>query len=134
MTSSATAPPAGAYNKSGAGYPDVAAHCGDNSPFAVNIAGSCTFAAGTSAACPTFAAIVSLANDALLARGKPALGFLNQRLYGGGGASSLFDITAGDQNACDKCGGVGGGFTPTRGWDPVTGWGTPDFVRMARNW
>lgn len=131
---SAAAPPPGAYNKSGAGYPDVAAHCGDNTPYAVNINGGCTFAAGTSASCPTFAAVISMVNDARLSRGKPALGALNPRLYSGGGEAALFDIIAGDTNACDKCGVSGGGFKPTPGWDPVTGWGTPDFSRMVQKW
>ena len=36
---------------------------------------------GTSASSPTFAAIVSLLNDARLAKGKPVLGFLNPWLY-----------------------------------------------------
>lgn len=37
--------------------------------------------AGTSAAAPIFAAIIALVNDALLADGKPPLGFLNPWLY-----------------------------------------------------
>ena len=36
---------------------------------------------GTSAACPTFAGVVSLVNAALLKAGKPPLGFLNPVLY-----------------------------------------------------
>lgn len=36
---------------------------------------------GTSASAPTFAAVVALINDRLVAVGKPILGFLNPFLY-----------------------------------------------------
>ena len=76
-----------------------------------------------------------MVNDARLTHSKPVLGALNQRLYSGSGAADLFDISTGDMNACDKCDGVpSGGFTPTLGWDPVTGWGSPDFMRMVKGW
>ena len=48
--------------------------------------GSDTVIGGTSAAAPTLAGMVSLLNDALLAAGKPTLGFLNYFLYQNEGA------------------------------------------------
>ena len=93
---------------------------------------------GTSAAAPVVAAIVALINDALLRSGKPVLGFLNPWLYAGG--HTVFqDVTSGASSGCNGINlqtglsVVGGGIIPgaswnaTDGWDPVTGWGTPDF-------
>lgn len=54
---------------------------------------------GTSASAPTFAAIVALLNDAMLAAGRPPLGFLNPLLYLKG-AAGLNDITAGNAPGC----------------------------------
>jgi tripeptidyl-peptidase-1 len=47
---------------------------------------------GTSASCPLTSGIFSLVNDALIAAGKPALGFLNPWLYKKG-YKGLTDIT-----------------------------------------
>ena len=51
-------------------------------------------AGGTSASAPTFAAVIALVNDALLAAGKPALGFLNPWIYSCA-HKALTDITQG---------------------------------------
>lgn len=49
---------------------------------------------GTSASSPSFASIIALINDQLVAAGKPVLGFLNPFIYST--ASSAFtDITIG---------------------------------------
>ena len=49
---------------------------------------------GTSASSPSFASIIALINDELIAAGKPTLGFLNPFIYST--ASSAFtDITIG---------------------------------------
>lgn len=65
----------GLYNKKGRGYPDVAAQGNRD---AIVWAGNITTVGGTSASSPTFAAVIALVNDALLAAGKPVLGFLNR--------------------------------------------------------
>lgn len=65
----------GLYNKKGRGYPDVAAQGNHD---VIVWAGNITTVGGTSASSPTFAAIIALVNDALLAAGKPVLGFLNR--------------------------------------------------------
>eukprot|EP00455_Lapot_gusevi_P002447 TRINITY_DN1097_c0_g1_i1.p1 TRINITY_DN1097_c0_g1~~TRINITY_DN1097_c0_g1_i1.p1 ORF type:complete len:584 (+),score=255.33 TRINITY_DN1097_c0_g1_i1:33-1754(+) len=71
-------PPASYYNAAGRGYPDIAAN-GHN--FLCVLSGGISPVGGTSASAPTVAGMVGLWNDARLAQGKPALGFLNPLLY-----------------------------------------------------
>lgn len=95
---------------------------------------------GTSAASPATAAIVGLLNDARLRAGKPALGFLNPLLYTLGN-SAFTDVAAGAALGCNGVNlqtdePVNGSIIPyaswnaTSGWDPVTGWGLPDFQKL----
>jgi tripeptidyl-peptidase-1 len=106
----------GLYNKSGRAYPDVAAQ-GNHDAIAWD--GIIRTIGGTSASCPTFSSVISLVNDALLAAGKPALGFLNPWIYGGA-YKALTDVTSGSSIGCN-----GTGFPAAVGWDAVTGFGTP---------
>jgi tripeptidyl-peptidase-1 len=69
------------------------------------------------------AAIISLVNDALIADGKPALGFLNPWLYSEG-FKSFTDITVGSNKGCNTS-----GFPAAVGWDAASGFGTP--VRLC---
>lgn len=62
------------YNASGRGYPDLAAQGYD---YVEVWHGEDVLVSGTSAATPTVAAIFALVNDALIAAGKPTMGFLN---------------------------------------------------------
>ena len=112
----------GLYNPDGRGYPDVAAQ---GYRYAVVWNGAVQTVDGTSAATPAFAAIVALINDALLAAGKPTLGFLNPFLYSTG-LNGLRDITKGSATGCGTT-----GFPATQGWDAVTGFGTPDFQKLV---
>jgi len=61
-----------------------------------------------------------------LQAGKPSLGFLNPFLYSLANAS-FTDITSGSSGGCypDR------GYGATKGWDPVTGLGTPDYEKLA---
>jgi tripeptidyl-peptidase-1 len=71
---------------------------------------------------------VALLNDALLRAHKPALGFLNPFLYEIG-YRGLNDITGGQSNGCQ--GYIPGAhWNATKGWDPTTGLGTPDFQKL----
>ena len=106
----------GLYNKAGRGYPDIAAQ---GQRFVTIWNGTIVILDGTSASTPTASAILSLVNDALLAAGKPALGFLNPWLYSTG-YSSFSDITSGSAIGCG-----GSGFPAFAGWDAVSGFGTP---------
>ncbi|KAF7378231.1 Family S53 protease-like protein [Mycena sanguinolenta] len=113
---------AGTFNKSGRGYPDVSTQ-GWN--FEMVSDGQVIFEGGTSASSPTFASIIALINDRLVASGKPVLGFLNPFLYSK--ASSTFtDITIG-HNSGFVCPASSVAFDATVGWDPLTGLGTPNF-------
>ncbi len=80
---------------------------------------------GTSASSPTFAAVISLVNDALIAKGKPTLGFLNPWLYSGA-YKALTDVKSGSSFGCNTT-----GFPAQAGWDAVTGFGTPNFPKLV---
>ena len=86
---------------------------------------------GTSAACPVVAAIVSLINSERIKVGKPTLGWLNPALYSSTHEGLTKDITMG-ANKCLKVGETccREGFKASKGWDPVTGWGTIDFFKF----
>ncbi|KAG1752553.1 peptidase S8/S53 domain-containing protein [Suillus paluster] len=111
----------GLYNSTGRAYPDVAAQARD---FLVFFQGKAASAAGTSCSAPTFAAFVSMLNDARINAGKTPLGFLNPLLYSSG-YQALNDITKGNNPGCGTQ-----GFNATVGWDPVTGYGTPNFEKL----
>lgn len=82
----------GLYNTTGRGFPDVAAQ-GVNFDF--YYVRDLLTVSGSSAACPTFASVVALLNDELIAAGKSPLGFLNPLLYSDAGAAAFNDITSG---------------------------------------
>jgi len=119
------------YNASGRAYPDVAA-CGRN--FVVVLGKEYVPVDGTSCAAPTFAAVVSLLNGLRLANGSAPLGFLNPYLYAMGqyDPNSFNDIVMGNnqcgediRNCCKY------GFNAEIGWDPMTGFGTPNFASIV---
>ncbi|KAH9837729.1 peptidase S8/S53 domain-containing protein [Rhodofomes roseus] len=112
---------AGLYNPSGRASPDVSAE-GVN--FTVVWELETMLVDGTSCSSPTFAALVSLLNDARIASGKSTLGFLNPLIYAlnAGTVTGFNDITVGNNPGCGT-----EGFNATIGWDPVTGWGSPNF-------
>ncbi|KAF8752848.1 Subtilisin-like protein [Rhizoctonia solani] len=118
----------GLYNTTGRGFPvDIGMWLlkGDRTSQLPNHSkGSTTSVAGTSASAPAFAGVIALLNDYRLSQGKSPLGFLNPWLYSSA-ASALNDITSGSNPGCGT-----NGFTARAGWDPVTGLGTPDFVKL----
>ncbi|KAH9053898.1 subtilisin-like protein [Lactarius vividus] len=111
----------GLYNPGGRGIPDIAAQALEVPCF---YEGEEAVAKGTSCSSPIVAGVVSLLNDYRLSQGRPPLGFLNPWLYGGG-LNGLNDIVSGSNPGCDT-----DGFSAIVGWDPVTGLGTPDFLRL----
>lgn len=120
----------GLYNPNGRGFPDVAAQ---GVYFHVFDHDQDILVSGTSAAAPTFAALVSLLNSARLSKNLPPMGFLNPWLYSVGWAG-LTDIVNGGSRGCtgtDIYSGLPAPYVPyagwnaTTGWDPVTGLGTP---------
>ncbi|KAB8237172.1 polynucleotide 3'-phosphatase [Aspergillus alliaceus] len=129
----------GLYNASGRAFPDVSAQGVNYAVYDKGVLGQFD---GTSASAPTFSGIVALLNDARLRAGKPTLGFLNPWLYKAG-RDGLNDIVHGGSKGCDghsRFGGApdGGPVIPfaswnaTKGWDPVTGLGTPDFGKLVK--
>merc|ERR1712176_1262623 len=132
LKSGVTLPPSTYFNSSNRGYPDVAA-LGNGFAVYLNMYGGWTTVGGTSASSPTFAAIAGYLNSAAVNKtGKP-LGFLNPLLYKMAEAkpSAFTDIVVGD-NKCteDGCFSTCKGYECTKGWDPVTGLGTPVLTEM----
>ncbi|KAJ7167805.1 tripeptidyl peptidase A [Mycena filopes] len=113
----------GLFNPNGRGIPDVAAQS-DN--FRVFIGGQPFHIGGTSASSPAFTGFVALLNDGRLKKGLPSLGFLNPLLYSKA-AQGFNDITVGNNPGCGTP-----GFNATKGWDAVTGLGTPDFAKLLK--
>ncbi|KAJ7628013.1 family S53 protease [Mycena polygramma] len=113
---------AGKYNTSGRGFPDVSLQ-GEN--FLIVWNGEEGTVGGTSCSAPSFASMISLLNDLLVAAGKTPLGFLNPMLYSPTGRAAFNDTTSGNNPGCGT-----NGFSAGTGWDPVTGLGTPDFARL----
>ncbi|KAJ7448380.1 family S53 protease-like protein [Mycena latifolia] len=105
---------AGTFNRTGRGYPDVAVQ-GCN--FEMIFDGGHGIVSRTSASSPTFAGIIALINDRLMAAEKPVLGFLNPWLYST--ASTAFsDITIG-HNSGFECPASSVTFDAAVGWDPL---------------
>lgn len=117
-------PAAGSFPPSGRATPDVAA-LGEG--YQVVVDGHVTPVGGTSASAPTFAGIVSLLNEARIKAGKPPMGYLNTFLYQN--PDAFTDITVGT-NSIGRDGGKQPGFPCAKGWDPVTGLGTPLFSKL----
>ncbi|KAI0775866.1 tripeptidyl peptidase A [Trametes elegans] len=114
----------GLFNPNGRAIPDVSAQA---DLFRIFLSGRPVSIGGTSAAAPTFAGIVSLLNSARLSKGLPPLGFLNPLVYAiqQYKPDAFNDITVGNNPGCGTP-----GFNATKGWDPVTGLGTPNFGKL----
>merc|ERR1711907_515047 len=80
-----------------------------------------------SCASPTAAALFSLLNDIRLQQGKSTLGFLNPLIYAN--TDAFNDITTGSS---EGCGFEGNGWPAKKGWDAVTGVGTPDYAKLVK--
>lgn len=118
------------------GVPDVAGDAAFDTGLAVvsggGSAGQATVrpATGTSAAAPFWAGLVALADQ--LARRH--LGFVNPAIYrvarGPDYRAAFHDITAGDNTFAFPPATITG-YQAGPGWDPVTGWGTPDAAVLV---
>lgn len=83
----------------------------------------------------TLLCIFSFATDLRLQKGNPPLGFLNPFLYKNSAAFN--DMTAGDTcgNWTKGCNCTADeswtrGFPAVKGWDPSSGLGTPDYLKL----
>uniref|UniRef100_A0A8C7GZ10 Tripeptidyl-peptidase 1 n=1 Tax=Oncorhynchus kisutch TaxID=8019 RepID=A0A8C7GZ10_ONCKI len=120
-------PPKTYFNTSGRAYPDIAA-LSDNY-WVVTDRVPIPWVSGTSASTPVVGGILSLINDQRFLKGLPSLGFLNPRLYQLQG-QGLFDVTDGCHLSCLDEQVQGQGFCAALSWDPVTGWGTPNYPAL----
>lgn len=114
--------PAGTFNASGRGYPDISAN-GAN--YLVSVNGRFELVFGTSASTPVTASLLAAINDARLAIGKGPIGFINPALYSDLFKGAFNDIKNGSNPGCGTP-----GFAAQPGWDPATGLGTPNFVEL----
>eukprot|EP01059_Diplonema_ambulator_P035639 TRINITY_DN847_c0_g1_i6.p2 TRINITY_DN847_c0_g1~~TRINITY_DN847_c0_g1_i6.p2 ORF type:complete len:130 (+),score=30.83 TRINITY_DN847_c0_g1_i6:1063-1452(+) len=116
------------WNAQGRGFPDVAAFGGQNLVVTDRVVQQ---GGGTSASSPLWAGVYGLMNSASFKKtGKP-LGPAAPYLYHvyAQAPQCFTDITIGDNtcptaivNDCSEC----HGFYTAKGWDPVTGLGTPN--------
>ncbi|KAM4905514.1 tripeptidyl-peptidase 1 isoform 3-T4 [Sylvia borin] len=133
LHSASKLPPSSYYNSSGRAYPDLAA-LSDNYWVVTNRI-PLPWVSGTSASTPVVAGMVALINDRRLQRGLAPLGFLNPALYQlqkQGLGDAFYDVIQGCHLSCLDGTVQGQGFCATPAWDPVTGWGTPNFPRLLR--
>ncbi|MCO5596092.1 hypothetical protein L7F22_050151 [Adiantum nelumboides] len=108
------------YNKTGRAYPDVSAQ---GSKYVIQYMGLAATVGGTSASTPTWASVIALLNDLRRKAGKSNVGFVNAALYKA--TKGLKDITSGSALGCQNA--PSSGFPAAKGWDPVTGLGSPLF-------
>eukprot|EP00928_Gymnodinium_smaydae_P013701 TRINITY_DN14980_c0_g6_i2.p1 TRINITY_DN14980_c0_g6~~TRINITY_DN14980_c0_g6_i2.p1 ORF type:complete len:596 (+),score=122.56 TRINITY_DN14980_c0_g6_i2:32-1819(+) len=120
-------PKSSAFNAKGRGYPDVSALGGQQNPYCVAtsffVASTMSGVAGTSASCPVVAGIFARLNALRTKEGKSPLGFLNPFIYQNQDAFN--DVKLGKNNADGP-----EGFEAMEGWDPVTGFGSPNFPKL----
>lgn len=129
LSSGVALPPASYFNRTGRGTPDVSAIGHNNLIYQSGVQA----VGGTSASSPIWAGVISLLNAAAIEKDGKPLGFLNPLLYqiAEEQPSAYHDITVGD-NKCteDGCSSTCQGFLATKGWDPVTGLGSPNFPEL----
>ncbi len=108
------------------GVPDVAANADSTTAMALTFTGGVLIPAqGTSAATPLWAAVIALADQ----EAGRHLGFVNPAIYqiarSGAYHRACHDVVTGDNSVMWPT-GVFVGYEAGPGWDPVTGWGSPD--------
>lgn len=120
--SSGLLPNSSLFNASGRAYPDVSVLGGRVNPYCVSVrGGSFRGVSGTSASAPVIAGLLAQLNNIRLCKGKPPLGFVNPFLYQN--ADCFRDIDDGSMNNCLP---KATGFVALSGWDPATGFGSPN--------
>ena len=108
------------------GLPDVAADADSSTAMALTFSGGVLYPAqGTSAATPLWAAVIALADQAA---GRH-LGFVNPAIYAIARSpayhNAFHDVVTGDNSVFWPT-GLFTGYQAGPGWDPVTGWGSPN--------
>jgi len=117
------------------GVPDVAADADPRTGMALAISDGgqgyiLTGAGGTSAAAPLWAAVIALADQ----YAGVDLGFVNPALYRIGRSAAyhqaFHDVTTGTNTVTFPPRTIAG-YRAAPGWDPVTGWGSPDAQALV---
>jgi subtilase family serine protease len=108
------------------GVPDVAANADSSTAMALEYGdGQFRPAPGTSASAPLWAGVVALADQQA---GHP-IGFINPAIYDIARSPAyhraFHDVVTGDNSVIWPT-GIFVGYNAGPGWDPVTGWGSPD--------
>ncbi len=108
------------------GVPDVAANAASATAMALEYSdGEFRPATGTSASTPLWAGVIALADQ----EAGHHLGFVNRAIYaiarGPARQQAFHDVVTGDNSVLWPT-GVFAGYSAGPGWDPVTGWGSPD--------
>jgi kumamolisin len=108
----------------GRGVPDVAAAADHVPGYRIYALGQFMTSGGTSASAPLWAGLIALVNQRLdqLSAGAAA-GYIVPFLYCGVGLTDAFN---------DVQTGKNGFHFASPGWDPCTGWGTPNGVELLR--
>jgi len=127
--------PSSGFTRTGRGVPDISVLGSDwaiiykGGQSTSNAGNTWTGADGTSCSGPFIASLVARLNAARLAKGQGTMGFMHQWLYSKVSASSgaIYDVTEGSNKANPNNALGGMGFSAVKGWDPVTGLGTPDY-------
>lgn len=131
----------GAAHCKGRAVPDVAAFAVGytntdihHSAYIVSGGSDYTDAGGTSLATPLWAGMAADLQHYLMLHHKPAAPFMARGLYRLAnnaitGPRDFHDITAWGPNE-DK----GNGFPVGKGWDEVTGWGSPNLAHLEEDW
>ncbi len=115
----AKVPTVAGSTRHGRGVPDVAGDADPATGYEVRVDGQTMVIGGTSAVAPLWAGLIALMNQKL---GHP-VGFLNPLLYGSlAGKGLLNDITTGNNGA----------YAARSGWDPCTGWGSPNGAKLLQ--
>jgi kumamolisin len=108
------------------GVPDVAADADSSTAMSLMFTGGVPYPAqGTSAATPLWAAVIALADQ----DAGRHLGFVNPAIYAIARSPAyhraFHDVITGDNSVLWPT-GVFTGYQAGPGWDPVTGWGSPN--------
>jgi kumamolisin len=105
----------------GRGVPDVSGNADPATGYRVRVDGEEMVIGGTSAVAPLWAGLIALINQQV---GQP-VGLIHPLLYNTTRAQSLCrDIVTGRN----------GSYSAHKGWDPCTGWGSPDGAALLAQW
>lgn len=122
--------PSSGFNRQGRGVPDIAALSGtDAEGWQIRFDARWSDMEGTSTSAPLIASLVAKLNAKRLANGQGTMGFMNPWLYStvAAIAGALYDVTEGHNTASGGASTSKGVFYCAKGWDPVTGLGTPRY-------